>query len=74
MVEQAVEIVPGMTAEALERSGLPWQLYASGGHRRAVYLTGPRAVPRVTIQGDRVVSVDPVRRWPLAEADYASPA
>jgi hypothetical protein len=74
MVEQAVEIVPGMTVEALERSGLPWQLYSSGSHRRAVYLTGPRAVPMVTIHGDRVVSVDPVRWWPFTEADYACPA
>ena len=74
MIDQPSEIVAGMTVEALERSGLPWQLYASGNHRRTVYLAGPRAVPMVTIHGDRVVRVDPVRPWPLAEADYACPA
>ncbi len=74
MIDQPTEIVPGMTVEALERSGLPWPLYSSSGHRRAVYLTGPRAVPMITIHGNRVVSVDPVRPWPLVEADYTCPA
>ncbi len=54
----------GESAADLARCRVPWQILRRDSRRYTVELTGPAAVPLVTVVNGLIVQVDPTVPWP----------